>query len=318
MTIRDILNEATKDLEKIDSPSARLDTEVLLSFCLGCDRLEFYKNSEMTVSDEQQAAFRKLLARRLQWEPVAYITSRKEFWSFVLEVNPSVLIPRPDTEIIVEETLEVYRNFNSSPIRILDIGTGSGAIALALACEIAGAKVVATDISGVALKLAQKNATSLGLQDKIDFLLGDLFEPVDGLFDIIVSNPPYIAAAEYEELPAGVRNFEPREALWAGESGLEFYEKLIIQAPSYLKKNGWLLLEIGAKQEAGIRGIMESEGHYDSIEMRRDYAGTAAGDKSKEKSKWIKLLLKAANLFTAMFKSAEQKTPPCRYWLPPF
>jgi release factor glutamine methyltransferase len=219
----------------------------------------------------------------LQWEPVAYITGRKEFWSFTLEVNSSVLIPRPDTEIIVEEALNIYRNFTSLPVRILDIGTGSGAIALALAREITGAKVVATDISIAALNLAQKNAATLGLKEKIDFRQGNLFEPVDGLFDIIVSNPPYIAANDYEELPASVKAFEPREALFAGESGLEFYEKLIYQADGYLQKNGWLLLEIGAKQEAGIRGIIEGSGFYDSIEMRADYAGLPRVIKARRK-----------------------------------
>jgi release factor glutamine methyltransferase len=250
---------------------------------LGCDRLEFYKNPVMTISETQLTAFRNLIARRLQWEPVAYITGRKEFWSFTLEVNSSVLIPRPDTEIIVEEALNIYRNFTSLPVRILDIGTGSGAIALALAREITGAKVVATDISIAALNLAQKNAATLGLKEKIDFRQGNLFEPVDGLFDIIVSNPPYIAANDYEELPASVKAFEPREALFAGESGLEFYEKLIYQADGYLQKNGWLLLEIGAKQEAGIRGIIEGSGFYDSIEMRADYAGLPRVIKARRK-----------------------------------
>jgi release factor glutamine methyltransferase len=219
----------------------------------------------------------------LQWEPVAYITGRKEFWSFTLEVNSSVLIPRPDTEIIIEEALDVYRNFTSLPVRILDIGTGSGAIAIALAKEIPGAKVVATDISIAALNLAQKNAATLGLKEKIDFRQGNLFEPVDGFFNIIVSNPPYIAANDYEELPASVKAFEPREALFAGESGLEFYEKLIYQADGYLQKNGWLLLEIGAKQEAGIRRIMEAAGNYDSIKMRRDYAGLPRVIKARRK-----------------------------------
>ena len=283
MTVHDILTDATKDLEKIDSPSARLDAEVLLSFCLDCDRLEFYKNPDMTISETQLAAYRNLIARRLQWEPVAYITGRKEFWSFVLEVNSSVLIPRPDTEIIVEEALNIYRNFNSLPVRILDIGTGSGAIAIALAKEIPGAKVVATDISIAALNLAQKNAATLGLKEKIDFRQGNLFEPVDGFFNIIVSNPPYIAANDYEELPASVKAFEPREALFAGESGLEFYEKLIYQADGYLQKNGWLLLEIGAKQEAGIRGIIEGSGFYDRIEMRKDYAGLPRVIKARRK-----------------------------------
>ncbi len=284
MTIHDILNESTKTLEAADIPSARLDAEVLLSFCLNCDRLEFYKNPDMIISETKLAAFRNLIDRRLQWEPVAYITGRKEFWSFTLEVNNSVLIPRPDTEIIVEEAVNICRKIDSPEIKILDIGTGSGAIAIALAKEMPHANVIATDISETALNLAQNNTAALGLQDKIEFKLGNLFEPVDGLFDIIVCNPPYISAREYEELPAGVKDYEPREALWAGKSGLEFYEKLIYQAAGFLKKNGWLLLEIGAKQEAGVRGIMEAAGFYDSIEMSRDYAGLSRVIKARRKS----------------------------------
>jgi len=284
MTIHDILNEATHDFEAVDIPSARLDAEVLLSFCLGCDRLEFYKNPEMTISETQLAVFRNLIARRLQWEPVAYITGRKEFWSFTLEINNSVLIPRPDTEIIVEEALNICRKIDSSEIKILDIGTGSGAIAIALASEITVAKIVATDISPEALNMAQKNAAALGLKEKIDFRQGNLFKPVDGFFDIIVSNPPYIAAEEYEKLPAGVKNYEPQDALLAGKSGLEFYEKLIYQAVAFLKKNGWLLLEIGAKQEAGVRKIMEAAGFYDNIEMCRDYAGLPRVIKARRKA----------------------------------
>ena len=283
MTVHDILNEATHDFEAADIPSARLDAEVLLSFCLGCDRLEFYKNPDMTISETQLAVFRNLIARRLQWEPVAYITGRKEFWTFVLEVNSSVLIPRPDTEVIVEEALNVCRKMDSSEIKILDIGTGSGAIALALASEITGAKVVATDISSEALNMAQKNAAALGLKEKIDFRHGNLFEPVNGFFDIIICNPPYISARVYEKLPTGVKDYEPREALWAGKSGLEFYEKLIYQAAGFVQKNGWLLLEIGAKQEAGVRGIMEAAGFYDGIEMRKDYAGLPRVIKARRK-----------------------------------
>jgi release factor glutamine methyltransferase len=283
MIVHDILNESTKALEAAEIPSARLDAEVLLSFCLGCDRLEFYKNPDMTISEAKLSTFRNLIARRLQWEPVAYITGRKEFWSFSLDVNNSVLIPRPDTEIIVEEALNICRKIDSSEIKILDIGTGSGAIALALASEITGAKVVATDISPAALNLAQKNATALGLKEKIYFQQGDLFEPVDGIFDIIVCNPPYISAQDYEKLPAGVKDYEPQDALLAGKSGLEFYEKLIYQVAGFLQKNGWLLLEIGAKQETGVRGIMEAAGFYDSIEMRRDYAGLPRVIKARRK-----------------------------------
>jgi len=283
MTIHDILNESTKFLETADIPSARLDAEVLLAFYLECDRLDFFKNPEMVLSAKQLAGYRDLIARRLRWEPVAYITGRKNFWTFSLEVSKDVLIPRPDTEIIVEEALDIIRKKDSEGISILDIGTGSGAIALALAGEIPSAKVTATDISCAALALARKNARSLNLEDKIKFLQGDLFEPVDGIFDMIVCNPPYISEAEYRELPAGVKDYEPPMALLAGQDGMEFYEKLIHQAPGHLQKNGWLLLEIGAKQENQVRGLMEESGSFSSINMRRDYAGLPRVMKARRK-----------------------------------
>jgi release factor glutamine methyltransferase len=273
MTVREVLNEATRSFEAIGIPSARLDAEVLLSFCLKCDRLAFFKNQEMQITGAQQVDFKRLVARRLQWEPVAYITGRKEFWSFTLEVNKDVLIPRPDTEIIVEEALSICRKIAYSEMKIIDIGTGSGAIAIALAKEMPQAQVVATDISAATLRVARKNALNLGLENQIDFRRSDLFDSVDDFFDIIVCNPPYISAKEYEKLPAGVKAFEPREALLAGESGTEFYEKLVYQVGNNLKKNGWLLLEIGATQEKSVRKIIEDSGIYDNIGVRRDYAG---------------------------------------------
>ena len=272
MTVREVLNEATRNFEGEGIPSARLDAEVLLSFCLCCDRLEFYKNPEMSISEPQMVSFKKIVARRLQWEPVAYITGRKEFWSFTLEVNSAVLIPRPDTEILVEEALNICRKIDYPEMKIIDIGTGSGAIAIALAKEMPQAQVVATDISAAALRVARKNALNLGLENQIDFRRSDLFDSVDDFFDIIVCNPPYISVGEYEKLPAGVKAFEPREALWAGERGTEFYEKLVYQAGNNFKKNGWLLLEIGATQEKSVRKIIEDSGIYDNIGIRRDYA----------------------------------------------
>jgi release factor glutamine methyltransferase len=283
MIVYDILNESAKILEAADIPSAKLDAEILLSFCLGCDRLEFLKNPEIQLDQTQLTAFKKLINRRLRWEPVAYIIGRKNFWTFSLEVNKDVLIPRPDTEVIVEEILNIAKKTVSTRINILDIGTGSGAIAIALACEIPHASIMATDISLTALDVARRNACSLGIQNKIDFRQGDLLEPVKGIFDIIASNPPYIGAREYEELPEGVRAFEPREALLAGKSGLEFYEKLIYQAEGYLEKNGWLLLEIGARQEKDVRRIMETSGFYNNIEIRRDYAGLPRVIKARRK-----------------------------------
>ena len=273
MIVRDILNESTKALEAADIPTARLDAEVLLSFCLDCERLEFYKNPARRINKQKLAVFQNLVTRRLKWEPVAYITGRKEFWSFVLEVNRDVLIPRPDTEVLVEEALHIIKTIHSAEIKILDIGTGSGAIALALAKELPGAKITATDISANALTLAQKNARNLGLDSLIDFRQGNLLEPVDDFFDIIVSNPPYISEAEYQNLPHGVKDYEPPEALLAGVQGTEFYEKIINQAGDYFKSAGWLLLEIGSTQAADIKKIAETAGKYKDISIRNDYAG---------------------------------------------
>lgn len=274
MTLSDLLREATKQFETAGIPSARLDAEVLLAYCLNCDRVEFLKNPLQSLSEARVAAFQSLVERRRRLEPVAYLTGRKAFWSFTLEVNPAVLIPRPDTEVLVEEALEVCRLEAWRAPRILDIGTGSGAIALALASELPAARVAAVDISEAALVLARKNAKALGLDRRIRFLAGNLLQPVqDETFDIIVSNPPYIGAEEYEKLPAGVKDFEPRQALWAGKTGVEFYEKLIYQADAHLAQKGWLLLEIGAKQGQQVKAIMEKTGLYDRLHLRADYAG---------------------------------------------
>jgi len=271
MTVHVLIVDTTKKLEKIGIPSARLDAEVLLAFCLGCDRIEFLKYPDRTIDGKQLEVFLQLVERRLRREPVAYITGRKAFWSFVLEVNPDVLIPRPDTEIIVEEALAVCRKESLQQPSILDIGTGSGAIALALAYEIPDARITATDISEAALGVAQTNARKLGLENSITFRQGDLFEPVEGLFDVIVSNPPYIDAEEYEALAPGLKNYEPKQALWAGQTGVEFYEKLVYQAPGRLKEKGWLLLEIGAKQAQAVRVMMVDL--FEHVDVRADYAG---------------------------------------------
>jgi release factor glutamine methyltransferase len=281
MTIRVIISEATRKLEAAGIPSSRLDAEVLLAFCMNCDRLEFIKNPDQPVSHEQLTAFHKMIDRRLRFEPVAYITGRKAFWSFTLEVNPAVLIPRPDTEVIVEEALAILQAHPFEKPCILDIGTGSGAIALALATEIPGVQITATDISTAALAVAQKNARALELEKSITFLQGDLFEPVCGKFDMIISNPPYIGAEEYDALDPGVKDFEPRGALWAGKTGVEFYEKLVYQAPNYLKEKGWLLLEIGAKQSKSVHTIMN--GFYDCIDVHADYAGLSRVIKGRRK-----------------------------------
>jgi release factor glutamine methyltransferase len=283
MIVRDVLNETARNFAIAGIPSPRLDAEVLLSFCLECDRLEFFKNPEKIISKKKLTVFQEIISRRLQGEPVAYITGCKEFWSLVLEVNSTVLIPRPDTEVLVEEALQVCQAIDSGEIKILDVGTGSGAIALALAKEISHAAMVATDISASALETAKKNARNGHLDARIDFRCGNLFEPIDDFFDIIVSNPPYISDEEYEKLPAGVKNYEPPEALLAGPQGMDFYEEIISRAPEYLKKGGWLLLEIGATQEASVGRIIAASGHYKDITIRNDYAGRPRVIKARRK-----------------------------------
>jgi release factor glutamine methyltransferase len=182
---------------------------------------------------------------------------------------------------VIEEALAVCRAEAFVEPCILDIGTGSGAIALALAKEIPGARVTATDISETALAVAKRNARALGLENSVTFLPGDLFDPVQGAFDIIVSNPPYIDAGEYETLPPGVKNYEPKTALLAGQTGLEFYRKLVYQAHIRLLEKGWLLLEIGAKQAENVCGMMS--GLYDRIDVRADYAGLSRVIKGRRK-----------------------------------
>lgn len=273
MTIGEILFETTQKLEAAGIDTARLDAEVLLAHCLESTRTNLMKNPEQAVPEPIRKAFASLIGRRLAYEPVAYLTGQKAFWTFSLAVNPEVLIPRPDTEVLIEEALAVCRKEPLPAPRIVDIGTGSGAIALALAAEMPDAEVTATDISSGALDVARQNARKYGLEDRIRFLQGDLLNPLSGLFDLIVSNPPYIAAAEYETLAPGVLNFEPETALRAGQTGLEFYEKLVYQAQSRLKNGGWLLVEIGAAQADAVTSMMEGSGNYETIAVRADYAG---------------------------------------------
>lgn len=283
MDIRNALNQATAGLAKAEIPSARLDAELLLALCLRQERIFFYKYPEQLLEEAELSRFWKLVGRRRQGEPIAYITGRKEFWSFALEVNRDVLIPRPDTEVLVDETINICQQIDAVSLQILDIGTGSGAIALALAQDIPHVRIVATDISAAALAVAKNNARNFGLDSLIDFRQGDLFNPVKELFDVIVSNPPYIADEEYKGLPRGIKEFEPQEALRAGVDGTDFYRKIISQAPGHLQNRGWLLLEIGATQGASVGRLLEASGHYNEIDIRNDYAGHPRVIKARRK-----------------------------------
>ncbi|NOX08166.1 MAG: peptide chain release factor N(5)-glutamine methyltransferase [Gammaproteobacteria bacterium] len=266
-TIQQALKQAHKQLSP-SSNSAHLDAEVLLCFLINKPRSYLHTWPEKHLSDDQHHRYEDLITRRLAGEPVAYITGRREFWSLDLEVNPTTLIPRPDTETLVEWVLN---QFPHTPIKVADLGTGSGAIALALAQERPNWQLLATDYSVAALALAQGNAERLNIHN-ISFSQHDWLEDVDQYdFDLIVSNPPYIPEADPHLLQGDVR-FEPRSALSSGATGLDDIRKIIQQAPAHLKPAGWLALEHGYDQGNTVKKTLQLN-NYQSISTIRDIAG---------------------------------------------
>src|SRR5271157_2639427 len=201
MDISNTLNEAIHVLKSSGCATPRLDAEVLLSACLKMDRTRFHIDCKKPVTENDYQEFQRCIERRRRGEPVAYIVGKKEFWSLPFEVNSHVLIPRPETEILVEEVLKICSSMKRGNLRILEIGTGSGAISVSLAHELKNAQIIATDISQDAIQVADRNAQINNVANQISFLSGNLFEPVSGKFDIIVSNPPYISKEEYDRLP---------------------------------------------------------------------------------------------------------------------
>jgi release factor glutamine methyltransferase len=270
--IRTILHRTTRDLAVGGSPSPRLDAEVLLMRSLGIDRLQLFMQPERELSQEEAAGFARWVERRSLGEPVAYILGDKEFWSLRFEVGREVLIPRPETECLIEEVLRFYRPPGGG-LRVLDIGTGSGAIGVVLARELPAARVVATDISPGALAVARRNAMAHGVAARMEFFQGDLFAAVSGDLDLICSNPPYIPEGVYDLLPAGIRNFEPRGALIAGPDGMAFHRKIIREGVHRLRTGGRIFLEIGEGQRDRVESLFREDGGYDDISFRKDYGG---------------------------------------------
>jgi release factor glutamine methyltransferase len=266
--IHSVLKETTSDLRESESP--RLDAEVLLAHALGLERADLYRYPNRVLTEEESDRFCQCLRRRQLGEPIAYITGRKEFWSLPFDVNRHVLIPRPDTEILVEETIRICKNFNIR--KLLEIGTGSGAVSVALAATIEGIDITATDLSQEVLNVAMVNAATNGVGDRIRFLRGDVFQPVQGLFDMIVSNPPYISESGYDHLPIGIRCFEPAAALVAGPDGTEFHRLLMEGGRDYLTPGGWLLLEFGMGQKHRLEEML-THSHYCEIGFVRDLSG---------------------------------------------
>lgn len=251
------IKQATERLHASARGDARLDAETLLMQVLGRDRAYIYSHPDLELSCRELSLYNELLERRACGEPLQYITGHQEFWGLDLLVAPAVLIPRPETEHSVEAALERLHDIESP--RIVDVGTGSGCIALALASELPKAKIDAVDISAEALEIARKNAQRLGFGDRIKFAHGDLLSNYRHLrpsYDMVISNPPYVGESEADKLQIEVRLHEPHCALFGGEHGLDIYRRLIPQARQVLKPDRWLVMEIGFSQEQAIHQLL--------------------------------------------------------------
>jgi release factor glutamine methyltransferase len=257
----------------VESP--RLDAEHLLAHVVGVARLGLYLQFDRPLTSEELDGFRPLLRRRAQREPLQYIVGRQPFRELDLEVTPAVLIPRPETEVLVDVILEWAAKRDGEPMTAVDIGTGSGAIALSLAFEGAFASVLATDVDEEALRVACRNRDAAGLTGRVELRHGPLFEPLrlGERFDVIVSNPPYVAESEAETLQPEVADWEPRGALFGGEDGLDVLRELVRGGRDALKPGGMLVLEVGAGQADTVARMMEDADGYDDVRVRRDYAG---------------------------------------------
>lgn len=255
--------------------SARLDAEVLLSQALGVDRIHLYAHADQPVSHAERATLRALTKRRAAHEPIAYIRGSQEFYSRAFVVNADVLIPRPETEHVVEAVLTWIGADPHRSLRILDVGTGCGTLAVTLAAECRGAEVVATDISDAALATARTNAQAHGVQDRILFAQGDLFAAVpqdSAPFDVVVSNPPYVSLAQRPHLAADVVRFEPEAALFAGHDGLAILRRLCAEAFAYVRPQGLFATEIGFDQAERVGALLAAM-PWDDVETRPDLQG---------------------------------------------
>jgi release factor glutamine methyltransferase len=283
MNIRTALSEAIVRLESEDVPSAALAAELLLLHVVKRDRTWIYAHPEAPLSGEQWKDYFALIARRAAGTPLQYLTGAQEFWGLEFEVTPDVLIPRPETEHVVEVALARLGDRTSKKLCVADVGTGSGCIAVALATELPQAQIVATDISTAALAVARRNAAKNRVSARIDFRECNLLDAFAGegatarsyaAFDLIVSNPPYVALADAASLPREVREHEPGVALFAGESGLDVYAPLIAQAEKSLAPGGVLVIELGYSAADHVRALLAAPAWRD-IEIANDLAGIA-------------------------------------------
>jgi len=271
--LKQALASASQQLTRARVGSPRRNAELLLMFTLGCDRAYLYAHPERELSREEQARYQEVIRQRSQGIPAQYITGHQEFWGLDLIVSPAVLIPRPETEHVIETVLELDRSREASGgfRQIVDVGTGSGSIALALAKELPAAEIHATDISGSALEIARANAARHQLQGRIHFHETNLLEGLSGaLFDLVVSNPPYVGESEEDLVELEVRRFEPRAAVFAGPTGLEIIARLLPQARERLRPDGWVVLEISGTIAAELPRLLAD---WSEVRITRDLQG---------------------------------------------
>lgn len=273
-TVQAVLDWTTGHLARNGSATPRLDTEILLAQARGCRRIELYTQYDSELTAEERQVMRDLVKRRAAAEPVAYLVGFREFFGLDFQVTPQTLIPRPDTETLVVESLDLARDM-SQPPRILDLGTGSGCIAVAIATQHPPAHLVAIDISREALEVARHNAASHDVADRIDCRVGDLFEPLETgqEFDIIASNPPYVSRDELAGLPKDVRDHEPLRALDGGDDGLDIVRRIIDGAHHHLGPNGTLLCEISPEQAERVCQLIVENQSYQAPRIANDLSG---------------------------------------------
>ena len=265
MKIRQLLSDVTLKLSISEIDNAARDARILVAHALGIPISQLSLNTNENVPEDISASLEKLISRRINREPIAKILGKRQFWGRTFFISEDVLDPRGDTETLINYVKD-------RPVRsVLDLGTGSGVIAISLACEWKEVHVVATDISEAALLVAQKNARYFNVQDKIDFLKSDWFEAIEGKFDLIISNPPYIGLSESSEISQEVLNYDPDIALFAGSDGLEAYERIIPQLTKFLNPKGTVVLEIGASQSESVKTLMNSSG-LSEVKILKDLA----------------------------------------------
>jgi release factor glutamine methyltransferase len=276
MQLRDALHEGAARLGDTSIPSASFTAELLLTHAAGCDRAFLYAHPEHVLTSAQQQQFNALIERRAAGTPTQYLTGKQEFWGTEFEVTPDTLIPRPETEHVVEVALErLGAARRGKPLRVADIGTGSGCIAVALAKELPAATFHATDISGAAIEIARRNAARHEVAHRISFVECNLLEGIADptQFDLIISNPPYVATRDRETLSREVRDHEPHAALFAGEDGMALYPSLIDQAAARLASGGLLVIELGINQFEPVGDLLDASRRWTRVSAKQDLAG---------------------------------------------